>query len=310
MRSPHQRALQTADGFQCERDVTIPRDAHSRSFRMSKTRCTIQVLFLCVFTAVVSYAQAEAVATGGEVLLRLRPTEAGTYPMRVEQAQSTTIDLGPMGEQEILADMVLDGRFKVTPLGGGGLVMEMVYDRFMMKMSQMGQETVIDSSAAGDTPEAQALQKMTGKPITLQLDDTGRVLSVSGFAAEFLESGRPDGAEDPQTAGLTQMMEQAFSDDSMSALLQQSQTIYPQEAVGVGDTWTSAFDVSNAAIGAISAESHYKLVEMTKYRGRDAARLDVVMDMNEDRRRHADDRTDEHDVRSAGRFDGYRIRRV
>jgi len=145
-------------------------------------------------------------------------------------------------------------------------------------MSQMGQETVIDSSAAGDTPEAQALKKLTGKPITLQLDDTGRVLSVSGFA-EFLESGRPDAAEDPQVAGLTEMMEQAFSDDAMSALMQQSQTIYPQDAVGVGDTWTSAFDVSNAAIGAISAESHYKLVEMTKYRGRDAARLDVVMDM-------------------------------
>jgi len=248
---------------------------------MPQARRTIQALLLCLLTAATSFAQTGAVAVTDEVLFRIHPTESGTYPMRVSQIQNTTLDMGPMGQQDIGGETVFEGRFRITPLGGGGAEMETVFDRFTMTLDHMGQETIIDSNMASGQPEAEALQPLLGKPILVQFDDTGRVLEVSGFS-ELMDLEGVEGMDDPEMAALTEMLEQAFSDDSMAAMAQQSQAIFPQDAVRVGDTWTSNFDISNGAIGEMSVETEYTFVEIAEHKGRSAAKLDIVMDVTLD----------------------------
>lgn len=177
-------------------------------------------LILCTSTIV--FAQEK-------VLLRVNQEVGDTYDVKMRMTQ----DMGDLMKMEIGMDMTIE----VTDLKNGNTISEAQFSRATMAMDYLGQSMEYDSNMEesemdefGKGAHAE-MKKLLESVMLIENDNLGNVIKTE------IKSGNADIS--------------AFK-DNMSGM------IYPEEAVGVGSTWTATKQQQDMRI-----ESTYEVVAIT-----------------------------------------------
>lgn len=209
------------------------------------------------------------------------PPVGHTYHLRADSTSELTVDLGPMGRQEVVTESTIEASQRIVEQReDGAVVIEVSYSRFRQVVPGPEGPVVIDTAEGVGTEEFPLA--MLDRVFTLVLGPRGRILEVSGLEG-ILEEPLAELESRPETAALAEMMREALGPEAMKELLQQAQPVFPQEPVGLGDSWTHEFSFSNALIGDVSTSATYRLEGEGRLHGRPVVRLamDLMIDMPE-----------------------------
>jgi hypothetical protein len=151
-------------------------------------------------------------------------------------------------------------------------------DRFCMKMSSPGSETVEIDTA---NPQAASgmgkmlldnIQPMIGLKILQQMNSRGEILDVrlSDEAQRQLQSGAGAGE-----------LQQVFSADGLKSLMSQSAAVLPEHPVKPGDTWQGTAESPSPA-GDLVINLSYLYRGTVPREGRPLEQIDVTLKMDVD----------------------------
>jgi hypothetical protein len=230
---------------------------------------------LVVVTALL--AAASLAPAAADWLLRLAVEEGDTYRFAMSQTQSIDMDMGPMGRQEVQNSSRTEFLQSVRErLSDGAVVLDVAFGAMRSKMSLGGMALEFDSEKPGDPshPMAKLQQFMQGKRFSVTMTPEGRVRSVDGLD-EIFDGFAEAFADSPGAREALEAMTPAFKSASIETMMQQAVLLYPEHAVGVGDTWQQRLSFPNPALGDLNVANDYTVEGAERKKQRDCVRIGV-----------------------------------
>lgn len=217
-----------------------------------------------------------------QVKLSFNPTQGKTYEYSYGMEQQMAMEVGgssvPVNmNMEVIYDMkvlenspeaiVVESAYRAIIISGGTQGMDIQYDS-----RKSGQDTAGDDNvSAADKSLDKFIGGMLNKSFTVRLLPDGTVSSVSGFD-EILKGLDGAAGSDLQTSA---MLKQAYNEESLKNMFEQSFKIYPKQAVRQGDDWDVEMKYTAAGMDGVM-KSNYRLKSLDQK----TALLDVVSDLN------------------------------
>jgi uncharacterized alkaline shock family protein YloU len=177
----------------------------------------------------------------GKVQFRLRLQPGQSFRSETVTRQVITQSAGG---QDIKVELAVGTTYKydvqeVAPDGRAAL--KVTVDGVSLKMDVLGMKVEYDSAKppAQIPPQAQGVAAMLGKSFTMEITAQGEVAGVEGVET-MLEAALAQGGG----AAVREQVEQQFGSDAMVATMQGMLAPYPDQAVGVGDSWSRTLNVT------------------------------------------------------------------
>lgn len=213
-----------------------------KSVKMKKLFSIASVLILSVTALVIHSCKTSGAASGNTLKFNLEKGKTYDYEIVWDMDQKisdqdTKISLGGIYSVEV--DEEKDGVKKLTGM----------YKSFKLYMKMAGLEMDIDSEKPAEpTDQAELKQNpmgmmsrifsaIKGKSFSMQVDEEGKVLSVSGF--DQIINGMVDstGADENAKLQIRASLRDQFNEQAVKDQFAQIFTIFPNKKVKVGDNW-------------------------------------------------------------------------
>lgn len=175
-----------------------------------------------------------------QVLLRYDLEAGKNYPSSLEVEQ--TIKQNIMGtEQNVDSKQLMEMDMQVDDVEDDLTNMSIMYTRIaMVQTTPMGEMKYdSDSLSAEDAPGAlMGYAALVDNGFTITFDEKGKIQDVSGLDRMIENIIDNMNIEDPaQKAETLKIVKQQFDADALTAQMQNSFAIYPDEEINIGDTW-------------------------------------------------------------------------
>jgi uncharacterized protein DUF6263 len=241
---------------------------------MSKNRTLITAAAMLLACVTFSHGQ-----DTGKVQFRLRLKEGQSFRSEMVARQAITQNI--LGnEQKMDQTMGMTYRYDVESVAPDGTAtIKVSYEAVKMAMDAPTGKIDYDSkNPAAEIPAAaRGVAAMVGQSFTMEMNSQGQVTKVEGLGALMdriiSEIDLPD---DATKSMINDMLEKQFGDEAMVGNMQAMMAHYPEEPVGVGDTWTKKANVT--AGFPMQLENTYTL----KSRAGGMATLDVQTKIRSD----------------------------
>jgi hypothetical protein len=213
-----------------------------KSVKMKKLFSIASVLILSVTVLVIHSCKTSGAASGN--VLKFNLEKAKTYDYEIVwdmdqkiSYQDTKISLGGIYSVEVIEEK--DGIKKLTGM----------YKSFRLYMKMAGMEMDIDSEKPVEPIDQAELKQnpmgmmsrifsaIKGKSFSMQVDEEGKVLSVTGF--DQIINGMVDstGADENAKLQIRASLRDQFNEQAVKDQFAQIFTIFPNKKVKVGDNW-------------------------------------------------------------------------
>ena len=191
----------------------------------------------------------ESAAPPGKIELRLRLEPGKAYKLRMTAAQKITQTLAGM-KQEMPQTTGFELRHDVKEVRDDGTaVIRVTYDSFQYKTEgPMGKVDYDSSKPPAEEalhPMAKGFAALVGESFWIDLTPLGRATRVEG--ADQLAARVAAKIEVPMEslrATVEQQMKDQFGDQALKETMEQMMGIYPDQPVGVGDSWSKKMVVT------------------------------------------------------------------
>jgi hypothetical protein len=175
--------------------------------------------------------------------------------LRYEMTQSMQMDREDRGSKELT---LFGMQMEITDVIDGVATIRVTYDRIKVKASGM-MESEYDSAKDEKPHEgdlrARVMAAMVGKSFRMKLEDTGRVVEVTGFSDMMAEILKNLGVD----TGMASHLEGQFNDGQVKAMMETALPRLPQEAVVEGTKWKDETTLSIHGLGEVAAKSTSKV---------------------------------------------------
>jgi len=117
-----------------------------------------------------------------------------------------------------------------------------------------------------DNPQARLMAAMAGLSHTIVIAPDGQVKAVRGLdeLRKTMLEGMP-----PEAAGMMGgMLEEMFSEESMTRMMQQSVQTFPPHPVGAGESWSNAFSMPIPMLGTMTTNLAFTVTGIERREGR------------------------------------------
>jgi hypothetical protein len=184
-------------------------------------------------------------SSGDQISLRLALSPGDSYVIHTTALENTTqsafgqdVDSGKATEMKI--------RYDVESVDSDG-TMAMVASYEVFKTSTGEGETDIafdseDPNQDFESPEGRILSSMIGQELQLELSPLGEISNVHGF--DSILDGMIDEIDPAMRELLDPFFRTLFGNQAMAEMMQNLYTAFPEEPVGIGDSWTRSSVVS------------------------------------------------------------------
>ncbi|MDR0332558.1 MAG: DUF6263 family protein [Dysgonamonadaceae bacterium] len=219
-----------------------------------------KIIFFALCFCTITLMQAQTIN------LSFNPTEGETYSYRFSNKQEMTQNV--MG-QSIVMNIAMDivTEMSVKEKTADKISMDYVYTELIVDISSP-MMTIRYNSATGEEFASgmdiylhQLYGALLGKPMNVVFSSNGTVISVSGFDVIMDEIRKNTLSENPAMQAMADGLLQAFNEDAMKQILEQSFVMYPQKAITIGDSWSSDISSNIAGMSSISTNT-YTLVSV------------------------------------------------
>ncbi|WP_186757294.1 DUF6263 family protein [Echinicola salinicaeni] len=187
------------------------------------------------FLLVMSIAACQSKKT----LLALKLDKGETYYQRMESNSSIKQSFNG---QNIDMNMTVTGdiSFNVKGIDKDYYDLETRYESMGMQMKMPMMDMSFDSKdMESDNPMNKVLSVMTEEPFMVRIAKNGKVLKVDGIEEAFERAIEAGGGklEGKELEQLKKQLKQAYGKDAMMGSMQMASTIFPTEAIAVGESW-------------------------------------------------------------------------
>ena len=215
----------------------------------------------------------------GKVQFRLRLQPGQSF--RSETVTQQVITQSVFGnDQKMDQTMGMTYRYDVESVAPDGTAMLKVsYDALKMVMDSPAGKVDYDSkNPPAEIPAmAKAMAAMVGQSFKMEMNSQGQVTRVEGLETLLDRMiSQLDLPNDAAKSMVGEMLKKQFGNDAMVGTMQGMMATYPEEAVGLGDSWTRKANVT--AGFPMQKESTYTL----KSRAGGMATLDVQTKIRSD----------------------------
>ena len=212
------------------------RPTRKRDYKMVKRLVSASLLMLCLITA------------SAQVKLAFNPNSGTKYEYQMEMVQN--IKQNAMGQDMSMGtEMNTTYLMEVKEKTSQEIKVQFTYQRFVFAVSSSMMNIRYDSKSKTENPSemevifGKMFSTLIGKPFTVIFTPEGLVKSVSGMSAiieNMLKEASADGAI---AAQLEAQLGQQFSEESMKNMFEQSFNFYPKNAVKVGESWDTEYNM-------------------------------------------------------------------
>jgi len=177
----------------------------------------------------------------GKVQFRLRLQEGQSFRSETVTRQVITQSLGG---QDMKFDTMVGTTYKydVQSLAPDGTVtLKVTIDRMSMMLGLPTGNVEYDSANPPNeiSPQAKGAAAMVGKSFIMEMSAQGEVARVDGIET-LLEAVLAEGGD----AAAKEQIEKQLGNDAMVATMQGMLAAYPDEPVGIGDSWSNTMSVT------------------------------------------------------------------
>ncbi|HUU28119.1 MAG TPA: DUF6263 family protein [archaeon] len=184
---------------------------------------------------------APGLKAGEKIELRLRLQKGESYNLRNVLEQAVTQTIGGQKVEKVNT-LRMEYRFEVEGLDPDGTAsVKTTYQSCAMKMTGPdGGSIEYDSASptAVDNPILKIYAALVGKDFRMRITSMGHVREVTGMQAvmkQVLENlDLPDG---PQRDGIESYLKNQFGDQAIKEAMDNMLAVYPDQPVGIGDSW-------------------------------------------------------------------------
>ncbi len=194
-----------------------------------------------LITLIMVLAAVSGCMSSGPVQLSLNLEKGAVYGMNTE-ASSTVTSAPPVNVTSTLKGAIF---FRVEEADADGYEMSVWYEKLAMKMngpSEMGGDS--ENTAAGD-PLSIALKAMTGKPFTIRMSRSGKIVSIEGTEAvldavvdEMREQFPPE-ADESGVEFMRNSLANFYGGDAFKSNIESGMVVFSDKPVSKGDSWSS-----------------------------------------------------------------------
>ncbi len=175
-----------------------------------------------------------------KVTLRLHLKKGDSY--RLYQLIDQDINQVVMGQEQAVKQQIGFGyQYDVLDAKDGLYTVKATYYRVYFKQSGPMGELLYDSQSPPETVPMQAkgFAGLLGQSLTMTFTEKGLVSEISGVDSLLANIMEQFGEVDPaMKAQVEQGMERQFGAEAIKSQMETMFALYPEEPVGVGDTWT------------------------------------------------------------------------
>ena len=178
-----------------------------------------------------------------EVDLRYRLKPGMAYS--TETTLHTSMIQKVMGiDQEIIMDMVtgLDG--KVTANHKGIYTIEYRYRHLRIATRSAMFAVDIDTDGPA-TPQNQMMKVLIGKPFTVEMDEQGKITSVSGLEQMISDIDTLSDVDAATREQYKASLQETFGKESFLQTMNQESVLYPGHPVKTGDSWNYRYSTTS-----------------------------------------------------------------
>lgn len=180
-----------------------------------------------------------------KIPLRLKLSQGDTFVLLMSSQETTTNSAdGQSVDTESSTDMRL--RYTVESVApDGSITFISKYDSFKTEGGTNLGSTSYDSEDPNrdiDSFENRIIDSMLDKELRVTMSPFGKITSLTGFEAVL--EGMMDEVDAEKRPLVEPMIESIFGNIAIEEMMQNLFTPYPEEPVGVGDSWTSSAVVS------------------------------------------------------------------
>lgn len=173
-----------------------------------------------------------------------------------EAHQHITQDINGVN-QIIENNMTAVMNVKVIEATSDKYMLSMSFKRLKMMMSSptLGELSNSDTESTDSTDVTNMMFKgLLGVPVTVEMEKTGKVISVNGGDNLINSMFEAAGIDQPDVIAATKgQMEKQFGSEALTNSFEQMTYFYPKDAVSVGAEWTNTYN------GNLSAKNNWKL---------------------------------------------------
>ncbi|MFT3904256.1 MAG: DUF6263 family protein [Niabella sp.] len=192
--------------------------------------------------------------------LRFQPANGSQYTCKT--TTKTTVLQEVMGQKmEIISNSLIANTYNIKD-AGTNKDLKTTIDSISTRASAMGNEIILSSE--NDDESSKPMRDIKGKSYTATVTPLGKIEKVTGMD-ELVNAS--EGNND---------ISKMFSKDALTQMASQSFRFYPENAVNVGDTWTTNSQITTPV--AINTKNTYKLLKIDN----DIATLEVSGDLATD----------------------------
>lgn len=198
---------------------------------------------MMILSVAISFVYAE-----DKVDLKLRLEKGQSYKMKMSQELKINIMIpGQQGQQQ---PMTMNQKNEMKTIytvedvqEDGTLVLKVTYDAMVFKMENPDPNQTIEydstdtSTAVG--PMASILDAVVGQSFTITITSDGHVKEIQGADALLgrIQEKINELPEGPERAGMETQFKMQYGDEALKANTENSFNMYPDNPVGIGDTW-------------------------------------------------------------------------
>ena len=200
-----------------------------------------------IFLVFLSMAFLAARPQEANLVYKLKPGLAWT----MESNMHTTMVQKVMGiDQEIMMDMLIQLEAEVISRHNNVYTISYTYDR--LRISTKSAMFVVEMDTEGAPgPDNQMMSVLIGKPFTVEMDQQGRILSVTGLGKIIDATDSIPGIDSLRREQFRNSLKESFGEEAFRRSLEQSMVYYPAYPVKTGETWSYDFTTSSSNITLI-----------------------------------------------------------
>lgn len=212
---------------------------------------------------------------GVELRWRFKAGDVLRYRMVMKQEMQMS---GP-AEFETTTDMAFAMREEVKEVSPAGVAkIDVKYEALRAEMAMPMGDLSYDSTRKGEdakknSEELSALAGLLDMQFHMEMDPTGRVLSVSGLK-EAVEKAFADQGDDPMSKQMLSGLRKAFDEDRVREMFEFN--VFPEKKLAAGDTWNRAFEIPAPMIGKMKYALDFKFDGTEDRAGAPIAKLSYV----------------------------------
>jgi len=227
----------------------------------------------------VACALAAHPAAAQKVTLRWKYRADSELVYRVTNHQDSYISMGGASSSDQTQTM----RWKVTEVApNGDATVRMTTERVQIDMQGMAGNVKYDSDSGEPPadPQTRMAAAMAGISYTMVVSPEGTVKSIQGLdqLREKILSALP-----PEQVAMAQSMGgELFSEEAITRMAQQNVQVFPDEAVGPGDSWKRSFTLPVPMLGAMTTNTTFTLTGTEQREGRTIVRIETTGTMSVD----------------------------